>query len=244
MPVCLYFCRDYFWTVKLFIGNCVKPNTCQDAVFPFSSWRIVWSPLHRCSPSSYSSMIPFWCSRVDFHLWSTGRATGRHIWKWWLQWQREWGRERENVTHHSTLGFNFTQLVSRVVSASVAINEKAETKALTQNTKAGYRVSQRDSAVGLSLTSYSHSLPTAKLFHPVNPFPQCLQYVLSVLFSLALPKYIYLYHFLIMYYKTHKICQALYMLYLTLPADVWNICQYTNSTVEEADLRDIDLPHN
>lgn len=122
-------------------------------------------------------------------------------------------RERENVTHHSTLGFNFTQLVSRVVSASVAINEKAETKALTQNTKAAYRVSQRDS-------SYSHSLPTAKLFHLVNPFPQCLQYVLSVLFSLALPKYIYLYHFLIMYYKTHKIYQALYMLYLTLPADV------------------------
>lgn len=129
-------------------------------------------------------------------------------------------RERENVTHHSTLGFNFTQLVSRVVSASVAINEKAETKALTQNTKAGYRVSQRDSAVGLSLTSYSHSLPTPKPFHLVNPFPQCLQYVLSLLFSLALPKYIYLYHFLIMYYKTHKICQALYMLYLTLPADV------------------------
>lgn len=78
------FWRDYFWIVNLFTSNCVRPNTCQDAVFPLSCWHIWQFLLHRCSLSSDSLMIPFWRSRVGFHPWCTGRAIGRHIWKWRL----------------------------------------------------------------------------------------------------------------------------------------------------------------
>lgn len=80
----MLFCRDYFWTVNLFISNWIRPNTSQNTVLPLSYWHISQLLLHRCSLFSHSLMIPFWCSRVGFHPWNTGEATGRHIWKWKL----------------------------------------------------------------------------------------------------------------------------------------------------------------
>lgn len=83
------FCRDYFGAVNLFISNCVRYDTSQDAVFPLSCWHTWQLLLHRCSLFSGSLMIPFWRRRAGLHSWSTGRAIGRHTWRWQLQWERQ-----------------------------------------------------------------------------------------------------------------------------------------------------------
>lgn len=124
------FCRDYFWTVNLSISNCVRPNTFQDAVFPLFCWHILQFLLHRRSLSYWASTTPSWRSRVGFRPWCTGWATCRHTWKWRLQWERE--RQRDSPQYS---GLDFTELVPRVVSSLVAVNEKAETKSMTQTTQ-------------------------------------------------------------------------------------------------------------
>lgn len=91
------FCRGYLrWgrgggegSNSVFMGNCIRSNTSQNAVFPFPFWHILQLLLHMCSLFSRSLMILFWRRRVGLRPWCTGRVTGRHTWRWWLQGERQ-----------------------------------------------------------------------------------------------------------------------------------------------------------
>lgn len=79
------FCRGCLGAVTLFMGNCVRSNTSQNAVFPFPFWHILQLLLHICSLFSRSLTILFWRRRAGLRPWCTGRVTGRRTWRWWLQ---------------------------------------------------------------------------------------------------------------------------------------------------------------
>ena len=79
------FCRGCLGAVTLFMGNCVRSNTSQNAVFPFPFWHILQLLLHICSLFSWSLTILFWRRRAGLRPWCTGKVTGRCSWRWWLQ---------------------------------------------------------------------------------------------------------------------------------------------------------------